>query len=111
MDLIARISELLDERGWSKYQLAKEADLSQFTISSMMKRGNNPTVSTIESCCAAFGISVAEFVCDDLRTTDFTLEERKLISDWRSLSPEMKKAVNGMIAAALAESKELSQTK
>ncbi len=50
MDLIARISELLDERGWSKYQLAKEADLSQSTISSMMKRGNNPTVSTIESC-------------------------------------------------------------
>lgn len=42
MDLIARISELLDERGWSKYQLAKEADLSQSTISSMVKRGNNP---------------------------------------------------------------------
>ena len=110
MDLIARISELLDERGWSKYQLAKEADLSQSTISSMMKRGNNPTVSTIESCCAAFGISVAEFFCDDLRTTDFTLEERKLISDWRNLSPEMKKAVTGMIAAAQVEKKELSQT-
>ncbi len=52
MDLIARISELLDEHRWSKYQLAKEADLSQTTISSMMKRGNKPTVSTIESCCA-----------------------------------------------------------
>ena len=42
MDLIARISELLDESGWSNYQLAKEADLSQSTISSMVKRGNNP---------------------------------------------------------------------
>lgn len=111
MDLIARISELLDERGWSKYQLAKEADLSQSTISSMMKRDNNPTVSTIESCCAAFSISIAEFFCDDLRTTDFSLEERKLISDWRNLSPEMKKAVTAMIAAAQAEAKELSQTK
>lgn len=49
MDLIARISELLDERGWSKYQLAKE-DLSQSTISSMMKRGNNPTVSRTAGC-------------------------------------------------------------
>ena len=50
MDLIACISELLDERGWSKYQLAKEADLSQSTISSMMKRGNNPTVSRTAGC-------------------------------------------------------------
>lgn len=107
MDLIARISELLDERGWSKYQLAKEAGLSQSTISSMMKRGNNPTVSTIERCCAAFGISVAEFFSDDLRMTDFSLEERKIISDWRNLSPEMKKAVVGMITAAQVKSEEL----
>lgn len=111
MDLIVRISELLDERGWSKYQLTKEADLSQSTISSMMNRGNNPTVSTIESCCAVFGISVAEFFCDDLRTKDFSLEERKLISDWRHLITEMKKAVTVMIAVAQAEAKELSQTK
>lgn len=110
-DLIVRISELLDERGWSKYQLAKEADVSQSTISSMMKRGNNPTVSTIESCCAAFGISVAEFFCDNLRTKDFSLEERKLISDWRNLSLEMKKAVTAMISATQGEAKELSQTK
>ncbi len=72
----------------------------------MMKRGNNPTVSTIERCCAAFGISVAEFFSDELRDTDFTLEERKLISDWRNLSPEMKKAVVGMISAAQADSRE-----
>lgn len=51
MDLIARITEFLDECGWSKYQLAKEANISQSMISSMMKRGNNPTVSTIERCC------------------------------------------------------------
>lgn len=52
MDLIARILELLDEHRWSKYQLAKEADLYESTISSIMKRGNKPTVSTIENCCA-----------------------------------------------------------
>ena len=56
-------------------------------------------------------LSVAEFFCDDLRTKDFSLEERKLISDWRNLSPEMKKAVTAMIAAVQAEAKELSQIK
>lgn len=103
MDLIARISELLDERGWSKYQLAKEAGLSQSTILSMMRRGNNPTVSTIERCCTAFGISVAEFFNDDLRQPEFSLEERKLISDWRKLTPEMKKAVLTTIEAGQAK--------
>ena len=61
MDLIARIQELLAQRGWSQYQLAKEADLSQSTISSLINRGNTPTVPTIESCCKAFGITMAEF--------------------------------------------------
>lgn len=103
MDLIARIDELLVQRGWTKYQLAKEANLSQSTISSMINRGNNPTISTIESCCKAFGITLAEFFDADLQDKEFSLEERKFIRDWRQLSPEMKDAVQQMIAAALQE--------
>lgn len=103
MDLIARIDELLVQRGWTKYQLAKEANLSQSTISSMINRGNNPTISTIESCCRAFGITLAEFFDADLQDKEFSLEERKFIRDWRQLSPEMKDAVQQMIAAALQE--------
>ena len=103
MGLIARIDELLVQRGWTKYQLAKEANLSQSTISSMINRGNNPTISTIESCCKAFSITLAEFFDADLRDKEFSLEERKFIRDWRQLSPEMKDAVQQMIAAALQE--------
>ena len=105
MDLIARIEELLAQRGWSKYQLAKEANLSQSTISSMINRGNNPAVSTIESCCKAFGITLAEFFDVDLQDKEFSLEERRLIHDWRNLSPEMKNAVQQMISAAQMEKK------
>ncbi len=105
MDLIARIEELLAQRGWSKYQLAKEANLSQSTISSMINRGNNPAVSTIESCCKAFGITMAEFFDADLQDKEFSLEERRLIHDWRNLSPEMKNAVQQMISAAQMEKK------
>lgn len=103
MDLIARIDELLLQRGWTKYQLAKEANLSQSTISSMINRGNNPTFSTIESCCRAFGITMAEFFDADLQDKDISLEERKLINDWRKLSPEMQNVVKQMIVTALSE--------
>lgn len=103
MDVVARIEELLAQRGWSKYHLAKEANLSQSTISSMVIRGNNPTIATIEGCCKAFGITLAEFFEPDAQNKEFTLEERRLISDWRNLSPEMRSAIQKMIAAASAE--------
>ena len=61
MDCVEIIKKLLDERGWSQYRLAKEADLSQSTISSIMLRGSTPTVKTIERCCSAFDITIAEF--------------------------------------------------
>lgn len=72
----------------------------------MMKRGNNPTVSTIERCCQAFGITVAEFFNSDLREKELTLEERKLVSDWRRLLPDMQSAVRQMISAALPANQE-----
>lgn len=103
MDLIARINALLEQRGWSKYRLAKEDNLSQTTISSMINRGNNPTVATIESCCKAFGITLTEFFDVDSQDKEFTLEERRLISDWRKLSPEAKSVVQQMIAVAQSE--------
>lgn len=72
----------------------------------MMKRGNNPTVSTIERCCQAFGITVAEFFNSDLREKELTLEERKLVSEWRRLSPDMQSAVRQMISAELPAKQE-----
>lgn len=103
MDVVARIEELLAQRGWTKYHLAKEANLSQSTISSMVIRGNNPTITTVESCCQAFGITLAEFFAPDSQEKEFTLEERRLICDWRNLSPEMQRAIQKLIAAAIAE--------
>ena len=111
MDLTARILELLAERGWSKYQLAKEEQLSQSTISSLIIRGNTPTISTIESCCKAFGITLAEFFNADLRDTEQTLEERRLICDWRNLTPEAKQVVLQMVAALQPSQNKGSKTK
>lgn len=103
MDLIGRINELLEQRGWSKYRLAKEANLSQTTISSMINRGNNPTVATIESCCKAFGITLAEFFDADMQDKEFSLEERKMIYDVRKMSPEMRIVVQQMISTVAAD--------
>ena len=100
MDASDRFLKLLKERDWTKSQLAKEADLSQSTIQSMMKRGNNPSMKTINQCCRAFGITLSEFFYDECQSSELSLVEQEIIFGYRELSPEMKKAVVGLISAS-----------
>ena len=97
MDLTARILELLEQRGWSKYQLAKEAHLSQSTISSLITRGNKPTMTVLESCCNAFGITMAEFFDPDLPNKKFTLEEEHLVYKWRNAPTSIQGVVTHLL--------------
>ena len=98
MDAIARILKLLNQRGWSKYRLAKEANLSPSTIASMIKNGKSPSLATIEDCCRAFGITLAEFFSDDIiEDSEFSCKEKALVMHWRKLPAELKEASYIMI--------------
>lgn len=62
MTVQQRIEELLKQRGWSKYKLAKEAGFYPATVYDWFnEKGYTPDRSSIESICLAFGISQAEF--------------------------------------------------
>lgn len=64
MDVIARISELMQKQGLSRYQLAKMAGLSQSTIANMYQRNTVPSVATIETICEVFDISLPQFFAE-----------------------------------------------
>ena len=62
MTVQQRVEELLKQRGWSKYNLAKEAGFYPATVYDWFnEKGYTPDRSSIESICLAFGISQAEF--------------------------------------------------
>ena len=61
MDCLQRIKELLNERGWTMYQLAQKSGIPQSTLSNLFIRNNAPTIQTLEKICEAFGITLAEF--------------------------------------------------
>lgn len=61
MDVLQKLRQLQQERGWSDYRIAKEAKLSPNTVSNIFRRGTLPSVSTLEALCGAFGITVAQF--------------------------------------------------
>jgi len=61
LEVIQRIHQLNKERNWTDYKLAKEAGISQSTISNITYRGNSPTLFTLEKICHAYGITVSQF--------------------------------------------------
>ena len=65
MDVLERLRVLLDERGWTEYRLAKECGLSESTIANIFRRNSVPSITTLESICNGFGITLSQFFADD----------------------------------------------
>lgn len=81
MDAQKRIKELMEERRWTDYQLAKKAKLSHSTVTNMFNRNNAPTLPTLESVCRAFGITLAQFFAERDKPSQLTEEQKKLLLD------------------------------
>ena len=60
-DVLNRVTELRNERGWSVYRLAKNANIPQSSMATWFGRGIVPPTDAIEKMCIAFGITLSEF--------------------------------------------------
>lgn len=59
MDTNKRIKQLLDERGWTPYRLAKESGLSDATVGNIFRRNTVPSMATLTAICKGFGITLS----------------------------------------------------
>ena len=89
MDTQKRIRQLMEERNWTDYRLAKEANLSHSTVTNMFNRNNAPTLPTLEAVCRAFGITLAQFFAEG-EESRLTEEQQKLFSKWSTLTDRQK---------------------
>lgn len=90
MNTQKRIRELMAERGWTDYRLAKEANLSHSTVTNMFNRNNAPTLPTLEAVCRAFGITLTQFFTEN-EESQMTEEQQVLFSTWSTLTDEQKR--------------------
>lgn len=99
MDVLGRVAQLMQERGWSKYRLAQECGMSDSTISNMFRRNTIPTVPTIEAFCKAFGITLPQFFEIGTETTAVHLsdDQKKMFDRWSTLTPEQKELLYKLI--------------
>ena len=65
-----RIEELCRDRGWSRYRLAKEMNVSPNSIGNLFRRTSVPSVPTLRHICRALGITISQFYGTDGLTGD-----------------------------------------
>ena len=107
MNVIKRIDELMKLYGWSDYRLSQESGLSQSTIANMRRRGSVPSVSTIETICNGFGITLPQFFSENDEAFVMNYELAALISRWVRLSEKQK----GIILEIIDEFDKTEQNK
>ena len=94
MDVIKRLREMMAERSWSEYKLAKEAQLSQSTIANIFHRNTLPSVPTLKIICDAFGITLSQFFAEEQTASVAQLE---ILNDWKKLTSEQQTLIRGIM--------------
>lgn len=98
MDIHDKLQQLLDERGWTKYQLARRCGLSDATIANIFRRNTTPSIPTLEAICRGYGITLSQFFAEG-EMVELTPELKELFDSWAALTPEQKAAAQQMIHA------------
>lgn len=93
MDILNRIKQLRDERGWSNYRLAKEAGISEGALNNLFRLNNQPTIPTLEALCKGFGISLSQFFAEGNEAVVLNEEQKEMIGIWNTLNGEQKTAL------------------
>ena len=98
MDVKERLKQLMDERGWTIYKVAKEANIPWSTVRNMFKRNTEPSIGTLEAICKGMGMTLPQFF-DVENQMGLTAEQRQLINQWSKLDDRKKKLVIELLKA------------
>jgi len=93
MEILERIKQLRDSRGWSNYRLAKEADISEGSLNNLFRLNNQPTIPTLESICRGFDITLSQFFAAGDEAVVLNAEQKEMLDMWNTLTKDQKTAL------------------
>ena len=100
--VIERISEMLSQRHWTIYRLAKESDIPYSSLNNLFVRNTMPTISTLIKICEGLNVSMSEFFKDDTpelsESSDLTSDEKEILKKYRTLSKADKSLLNAYLS-------------
>lgn len=87
-DVLLRIKQICDERGWSMYRLAKESDMHYSTLQNALSKVNVPSLPTIIKICGGLGITLTEFFGEgEIELSD---DEKEILGLFNKLNKTQK---------------------
>ena len=89
MNVIQKIKQLAEARGWTEYRLVKESGLSASTISNIYHRNTIPSIPTLEIICNTFGITLSQFFGESDEIS-LSKEQARLLDQWATIKPEQR---------------------
>lgn len=95
-DILSRIREERDKRGWTDYELAENCELSQSTISTWYNRSIEPGIASIEKVCLGLGITLSQFFQTE-EAVILSPGQKDILELWARLSPKQRAATKEMI--------------
>lgn len=96
--LYEKIEKLRIQKGMPVAKLNKLAGISYSTLSSWRTRHTMPKLEVLESICFALGVPLAS-VLYDVDVDKLTGEEIELLTYWKKIDEEQRKAVMSTIKA------------
>lgn len=86
MDVLKKINKMRLDRGWSVYRLSVESGIAQSTLTNMFNRETQPSITTLQLICDAFGITLADFFREDAsrpagKEWEATLQEMEQLNE------------------------------
>ena len=93
MNVVQRIRQLQNERNWTDYRLAQEANISQSSLATLFSRQTPPKLEMLQSICNAFGLTLSQFFLENENIEILSDTEKKMLQVFRKLSPKQQKAL------------------
>lgn len=85
VDLVKRIKELMDKKGWTSYELSAQTGISTNAIYDWFKIGATPSLTNVVKICEAMDISLEQFFCGEQMYCPSD-EEQAILEQWFRLS-------------------------
>jgi len=98
MDVKVRLQQLMDERNWTIYRIAKEAGIPWSTVRNMFKRNTEPSIQTLECLCNGMGMTLSQFFDED-NSLGLSPEQAQLLQQWSRLSENDKRLISELIGS------------
>ncbi|MBR1614653.1 MAG: helix-turn-helix domain-containing protein [Treponema sp.] len=102
MDILERIKKMRLEKGWTEYELAERAELTQSTISSWYRKNLIPSIPSLEHICSAYGITLSQFFIEnECFAEKLTPEQIDILNRWNKLTKEQQKKLADFLDSIL----------